>query len=459
MDNRISFTDKMEEPNQEILIHSGEFQIISTTDKSAPVTLIGSLYFAWFPKKRIYFSGSTNTELLDVKVDSWYMNPVTIKVDDNLIGQAKLTLWQTHNQFVPKEQTVTTFTGTMEEDVVIGNKSASVHKIRFRIPNMRPIGQGVYSNNQFYSLVQQLALNFNKGTITITSEDSFVELQEKLTKNSGFLFQHNGEICKLDGSGISLDECRKIIGRLNHFLSFLNGRRTSAMFIAGIFEEEVTWTDFNNCVVDPYIDVESWILKSKSMSFTKLWEGFSFKWQIPAEKQFIESIIYWYLEANQGFTKADVAIIISQTALELIFNKILVNTEKALFGDDVERLTAANKIRLILFYLQEQSYVPNSLKRLREFINSNSVSDAPQLIVNIRNSLVHGHIETNSSDTSTGKSIKKSFNHNHKEEALTIALWYIELALLKYFSYDGKYHNRTDKSYHSYHDGQAVPWS
>ncbi|WP_394991834.1 hypothetical protein, partial [Emticicia sp.] len=145
-------------------------------------------------------------------------------------------------------------------------------------------------------------------------------------------------------------------------------------------------------------------------------------------------------------TLIDGAIILGQTALELVYNWWIVENKQMIIGDDAKDLSAANKIRLIISQLQISSKVPKAFTKLQELMSK----DAPEAIVGIRNSIVHSQAEK--------RSKLRSYDNIALYEALQVFIWYIELSLLNILKYEGKYFDRCFDSVWEGKSIRFVPW-
>ncbi len=142
----------------------------------------------------------------------------------------------------------------------------------------------------------------------------------------------------------------------------------------------------------------------------------------------------------------------AQTALELIYNWLLIEKKGLLIGRDAENINAANKIRLLNSHLNITNKAPDSFEKLQEFIDSNAeIIDAPDAIVQIRNAIVHSQLEKRKKIT--------ELHHKTKYEALQLCLWYIEMSLLFILDYNGMYSNRCSREIFPNDREQNVPWN
>jgi len=106
------------------------------------------------------------------------------------------------------------------------------------------------------------------------------------------------------------------------------------------------------------------------------------------------NLIDWYIEAYRKSSNIESSIIIVQTSLELIYNWLIVEKRQIIKGKDAENISASNKIRLILNELRLSSEMPTELTNLKRVCDDNqNLNDAPDVLVLIRNAIVHGQFE------------------------------------------------------------------
>lgn len=137
-----------------------------------------------------------------------------------------------------------------------------------------------------------------------------------------------------------------------------------------------------------------------------------------------------------------------------VTSKGISEDQKIIIGDDAERLSAANKMRVLLSQLNLSGRIPwlfpdlSELQDIAEKQKFGRLVDGPDVIAYIRNTMVHG------------KQInRKRFSivsAEAKEQALHLSIWYIELCLLKILGHKGTYASRTTEDDYS---SSPVPWA
>jgi hypothetical protein len=432
----------MDKPNESIFIYEGNFDL--TTDNLV-LKMNGSIYFNWFPYPQVKFKGlTTNTLKLDTVFQNLFEKYQLI-IDGILFGEAFVS------SSSPGKETF--LEGTVLKNVILGDRSIPVTKIRFTVPNLREFfGDTVRSLSQKGSpQISRSRLEFKKGNIKIIIDKSFnfKELYESLSAQGGYILLYAGEIIKSRGSITSM-EISDLIHCFSVFLSFLNGRRCSPLFLQGICDNEVKWTDFSSNKVDIYKDVYSWPQSTSIEGLSALWNNFFPLWRDSNNKDFINTAIHWYIEGNSNSGLIEGSIIMIQTGLELIYNWFVIEQKKILIGDDSYNICAANKIRLILTQINVGYEVPDGLTNLKHFVQTKKLGDAVEAFVFIRNCIVHSQEEKR----------KRLLNIENiiKYEVRELGLWYIELSILYILNYDGKYTSRCSAKKWASESETLVPW-
>ena len=147
------------------------------------------------------------------------------------------------------------------------------------------------------------------------------------------------------------------------------------------------------------------------------------------------NLIDWYIEACRKSSNIESSIIIVQTSLELIYNWLIVEKKQIIKGKDAENISASNKIRLILNELRISSELPTEMTYLKKACDDNqNTNDAPDVLVLIRNAIVHGQFEK--------RKILSSMRWEVFNESLNLMLLYLELSILYILKFNGTYRNR-----------------
>lgn len=430
----------MDSPNNPITIYEGEYTV---KKDNVNLKIDGIIKYVWFPNPVAHFYGKSKADL-DNLPSFPLREKILIIIDGLEFGQgyiSRTSFGHTHD-YVDIE-------GIMSGIAILGDKSIPVDKLTFSIPNLRDFrGRGVKMNNT--SFRNRLVFENENFIITIDKTFDYNERNKLLEENGGYNILYTGELKSKKGS-ILFSTSSDIFQCLNTFITFVNGRRTSAIFIKGIFEEDVKWTDFTSYYVDSYKPINSWPHYRNVDSIEKLWNKFSILWQDIENRNFLVSLVHWYAESNSQAGSVEGSIIMAQTALELLYNWWIIENKKLIIGNDSANINASNKVRLILSQLNISHSVPESLANLSEYCNKENIVDGADAIVQIRNAIVHSQMEKR----------RKLYDISNltKYEVLQLSIWYIEMSLLRILDFDDKYLNRCSTQLGSFFDEESVPWS
>lgn len=432
----------MPHANVPIKIYEGEFVL---KDEANEIKIEGNIIFDWLPNSGAHFYGKPVLETIEQFRSILGLKSYRIIVDGLEFGLGYIT-----NANYGDIDNGAFIKGTLSQQAVFGDRSIPVNKIRFSIPNLRGFHGLVVKNiteNSISITNNRLRLEDDNHIITIDKCYVFTERKKSLEEKGGYMILYAGELTCKKGS-LTHSDITEILHCLNTFLSFLNGRRTSALFLQGIYEEQVIWCDYTNYFVDPYKAVESWAPTLLFVGFNELWNKFQSIWEDPDDKNFLTSAIHWYVEANGDTGFSEGSIILAQTALELIYNWWIIEQKGMLLGKDTENISASNKIRLLLSQIKIDYKIPVDFKDLQAFLDSTSnIADAPEAIVYIRNAIVHSQEEK--------RKKLSQIHYKAKYEALQLFIWYIEMSLLCILGFDNQYQNRSSIS----QADVIVPWA
>lgn len=426
--NYISPRVSMSEPNEEIPIYKGDFQL---KDDENLITLAGSIWYSWLPDPLLRFSGTVIGPRLDFQAG-------TIKelvVNGHIVAQANLTGLST----TPRKQTLDGFC----LQASLGDISKPVTEVQFVIPNIR------YFRGETVQIILENKESIFGGGMTLQYLDYEIKLnllsnhaalENELKAKGGYLILGSGVIRKKNATVLYQDSLG-ISKDLNIFLSFINGRRADISFLTGVSESLDIWKHYGFYQTDSYLPVINWTQIHDTIDYQSIFSAFMKLRENKTDKSFIEFAIHWYIEASQFRSYIEGAIIFIQTALELVYNWLLIEKKKLIIGDDADRISASNKIRLVLSQLNTVPKIPDQLSSLSSI---NGQTDGPDIFVKIRNALIHGQEKK--------RILLNEISPNAKTEAFKLGLWYLELSLLYVLNYNGNYYNRITRQ------SEIVPW-
>lgn len=424
MQDMIESEIEFNSPNHVIEIHEGKYKLkIQKKEYESK----GRISFEWFPFQHAVIKCEITSELEDK-----YSMLCEYKV---LHDNQELGILEPHS-------------GSIGEDVKLegniigmkyGDSSITTKKIKFSVINLRDVPTTLNAIKRDGDLsgkfTKRLKLETTKFTINIDQRLEFNDHYDKLKRSGGFHVLWYGEIEAKAKHNLSYSDLDDIRNSLKSFLSFLGGTYSYPMLFKGIHDDKVVWEEYHGHELKPYNESYSWTIQLKEDQIGKLWTEYYKLYTDPEKRDLINKTISWYLEINQSVSNVESQIITAQANLELLYNWLIIDSKKLLKGNDASNITASNKIRLLLNEINLGTSLPSFLSSLTKLKDENQhLIDAPEIIVYIRNAIVHGQMEKHKFLVSLET---KVFN-----EALSLLIWYTEISILYILKFKGIISNR-----------------
>lgn len=429
----------MKDPNEPISIHRGSYTLVKGKDH---IQIEGEIHFTWYPSLGIKFSGTiTGSETEKAEDFLETQDQFEVEFEGLKIGKGTLLSYTLGHK--------SKVYGRVADPAVVGNKSTKVDKVLFTVPNLMEFrGEKVKYSSSTTIGFNRLIFEDQDYVITLDKTEDYKERMDKLEQKGGFIGLYSGEIRRVNGKLMTFDEISTLSYKFSTFLSFLNGKRTAAMFCTGFLRDAVIWQDYSRKVVEQHFHVHHWPYTTKTELFNSLWQSFSELWKDKDHQYFLETAINWYIEANTNKVFVESRIMLAQTNLELLYNWLVIEKLGMLEGKDSAGIAAANKIRLLLSTIKVPKQIPKDFTSL---LGAEKAKDGPEIITIIRNAIVHSQEEK--------RRKLKAMSPDVKIEALYLSLWYVELSLLFILDYKGVYINRCKKAPSVVAAGGIVPWA
>lgn len=424
----ITPVSKVKKPNQVLTIFKGKCVV---GNKYVQYFSDSKIEFTWYPQIGLKIKGEV--EFSDMDFFKLMNEKCEVRIDNKTIGKCHITNISSSGRFSAS------FTG----ESVLFDKEEPVEKVHFEIPNLKDYSGEVVVKQSSYIFSGRLVFKNQDYTITIDKSQQISKLINEVKNQGGYIVTWVG-ILQKNETKISFKEAEEILECFSQFLFLISGRRISPIFRKGITNRNIKWIDYRGYFNDPYKYVSSWVYDNNMEDVSNLWQSFSSLWE--KDKYFLKSALHWYIEANNQSGYTDGAIIMAQTGLELLYNWLVVEDKNAIQGDDAEKISASNKIRLILSFIGLEKKLPSNYNALHNhFVNEKNI-DGPEAFVRVRNTIVHSNLKKR-------KQLEKSDNMV-RYQALQLGIMYVELTLLYILGYNGKYLPRGE----SHRKVQPVPW-
>ncbi|WP_281846183.1 hypothetical protein [Olleya namhaensis] len=441
----IDLSIKMNNANEVIGIYEGLFNL---QNEDVVIKINGKIQYHWFPEKGAKFEGVVLEENNDPLKTINSLNDYFLQIEGLSVGKAFIT-----NRTFGLSKDAINIKGVFVKNVVIGDSSINVDSITFSIPNLKqfygtPVKKKLKESVSCFK--SRIELDNDDYLIFIDKTINYEERIKNLESNGGSLLLYSGRIVRKKGD-LTFDNSMLLFDCLDTFLTFVNGRRIETIFHKGLYQDDPIWSDFSNYTFDAYKKSTSWTKSRLDEGLNDLFKRFCEIWKDVNDRNFLVSVVHWYIQANNNSGYTEGSIVMAQTALELIYNWLLIERKGLLLGRDADNISAANKIRLLLAHLKISTKVPVHFSELESFVDSSKeYNDAPDAIVQIRNAIIHSQIEKR-------KKIS-ALSLRTKDEALQLSIWYIEMSLLYILEYKGDYSNRCSNDPYPKNRVEKVPW-
>ncbi|GAB3290483.1 hypothetical protein GCM10027348_07720 [Hymenobacter tenuis] len=281
--------------------------------------------------------------------------------------------------------------------------------------------------------------------VTLDSLPETTAMIKKLDAVGGYAITHVGRLCRTSGEVFSLEEAQAFMERLSFFLTFVAGRWSQPIlwWVLGSEGDQPQMLTPTHSRLDSWTQVHSWANPKGRKSADHISLLFPlFIARYSTAPDLLRLSISWYVEALSDKLVSDSRIVLTQVALELLGGAL-----PPLLGHKVKG-KAEHRVRnlLALTVPTVSSAVPAELARLTAllteppFTNWNKgpsgVVDGPSVLVSVRNKIAH----------STNDSAEKALLSNAlvMYEVSQLGLWHLELVLLGWFGYTGKYRLRVN---------------
>ncbi len=316
-------------------------------------------------------------------------------------------------------------------------------ELDFHIPNFPNYHGNVIKSSTGGLRSGRMELHADVWSIIIDNLDGTDVLTKSLKENGGHAITHTGKLKSHDNAPFQLSEAEAIMECLSFYLSFISGRWSPPILWVG----KQSLDSKNIQIIPANLRLDSWKSTNSwcningikvANDIRALFPSFLNKFK--AEHELFRLSVSWYLEVLSDDLVSDSRIILTQAALELLALSI-----PPLYGQKAKG-KAEHRLRglLQLVVPTVSLAVPSSLARLTAVLDeepakswnkSNSGhADCASVIVSVRNLIAHP------ARTLAEKGLLR--NTMALYEASQLGVWFLEVVLLGWLSYSGRYRSR-----------------
>jgi len=298
----------------------------------------------------------------------------------------------------------------------------------------------------------RVRLQAKQWTITIDSIPRQRTVLDPLDVEGGFAITHIGRLEAANGEPFSSDDAEEVLGKwLFHFLSFVRGARVNAILPVGFDSDgNRVWEQWSSPVVDPWTGPQrSWFSRDRIEGLEDGFRLFVERWMDRDWRDPLVLALHWYCLANRRAAGMEASVVLSQMALETMSWACLVENSGTVSERGFRRLQASDQIGLLMRQTEISLDVPSQLVDLRGYATEENCSRGPDALTSLRNAFVHPSKKKRERALATSNLVP--------HQAVELAVWYIELALLWVIGYQGRYHNRITAK--AVAEAGPVPWA
>jgi hypothetical protein len=310
--------------------------------------------------------------------------------------------------------------------------------INFYIPNFIK-----YFDNRLF-VDSYWTLKMDAVEIPMNSDNS--DPIKRVEDDGGYIITHKGILKRNDKSEFPLNDGINCLQAIYFLASFMRGAWCGPILARGIKDEKIVWQSGVDSLLTPWTFCHVCLDTSSTKNIEELFQNFMNKWR--NEEDVIRSLVQWYVEANLNAGGTEGSIILVHAALELLGNlNGLKKPPYCMVRGLIEKLKISPNLTAKQANLGK-IFDSNAYKlktKDNEGKMQQDIWDGPSILSELRNAIVHVK-------TKPEKPSLNAFPKIAREEALDLALWYLELCILKRLNYTGRYLNRIKIKQ------EKVPW-
>jgi hypothetical protein len=398
----------------------------------------------WLPVPHVYFE----FWFPGVWIPTYVVQPVQLRlIEREITVDAFVTSFEARAMAdaVAPPQTIqkgTLLTGTVVPTTV--GSAAQLASVTFHLPNFfARNGTMIRNADSSRAWGGRLQYAFGEWEITL---DRLPERDggfgQRLAQEGGYSVGHVGRARRADNKLFAAPDVLEMFEAMDLLLSFCNGRRTGALLPLGFDAAgNQVWELWSAVDVAGACPVFGWVPdigRFWTEALANVFSRFADRWARPDAKDTLRTAVDWYVEANSrppGREKE--AIVMTQAALELLAWAELVEHRRVLSASTLDRMPAADKLRLLIDASKTPLDVPvgySGLQHGRRARGKPRWRDAPDAFTNIRNSIIHAGPKGD---------LWNNCDWPHwLADAKQIGLWYLERSILHFLGYEGWYKAR-----------------
>lgn len=424
-----------ESPNEPISLYEGEFYLSSG---GLRVQCTGTFTHEWFPRPRVRFEAKGEAELEEL------FNLDSVALDIPALDSSG-TVYLSHLRH-GSDRTAFPVAGFVSKPTWIG-RVRDFDRLLFHLPNFHSyLGDAIQSGSPEAGLrstwAGRLQLEGSEWRITLDGFSDCADRQEEVSRGGGYVLGHVGEVERADGGSISHQEADEILFATHIFLSFCRSAWCSPTLAVLVDGDQPGPARWSAPILSGWSSEPSWFPTLDTGGIGNLFSEFMSRWRDGLWQETLIHTTHWYVESNLNAGMLEGAITMAQTALEHLAWVYLVEDGGPFSTKEFKRKETAEKLRRLLCELGIPVELPDdadleaAVDRLKNA--GLDVDDGPDLLVKVRNMIVHPR--------RAKRRRLSELSSKQKLQVKQLGLRYIELVVLRLCSYRGPFFDRLERT-------------
>ena len=333
-------------------------------------------------------------------------------------------------------------------------RARMVRAIRLHVPNFHDYNGARVRFKTGGGGYLRLSLRHDDWRIELDQTLDTNRIVELLRTQGGFGVGHVGLVTQASGRRFTFADADDLVTCLHFFLSFARGFWCGPLIIEGLGRRErPLWTRWlSHLLATDWRGVASWFPVNDASGAGAAFTGFRDLWGEPAWRNQLRQVVHWYISANVNAAAMEGSLILAHAALErLAWTHLVVIGGQSPQMFDKKR-TSAQRIEELLLALDIPVSLPSTeTQDLSTWAASRGreINSGPEIISEVRNMIVHPKRQA----------VLMQGARQVRIEAVHLALWYLDVALLALCRYNGRYVNRLHPGPTVLDATMTVPWA
>lgn len=339
----------------------------------------GNLTLSWTPEPDVRFEFSIGLPIPEgttLEPTAIRLTDLDVEVDAELTGYT-ISLTRAENP--------TTLRGRVNA-LTLG-EAGEISALDFHLPNFPGyLGEPTALGQEGFSR-GRCTLESAAWRVVLDQVLDFTSLLRDLRGRGGYAITHVGRITKKDDQPFGLDEGYDVLEGLHLFLSFLRTRWTAPVLVSAQDDQQhllrEDWT--LNWRLHPWSSRDASRTRMPPTQMSDFFAGFMDCWQQEVLSEAMDLGIRAFVDAAAQESPR-MGLLIAQTGLEVVAWAVLADQD--LLKDSYSRVSAADRIRLLLQFSSASPQLPPELEILHATPLTKG-ADGPEAITKLRNRATH----------------------------------------------------------------------